>query len=1009
MKPSNMKCIFYDIESLDNVFTLCHFSHENNALYVYYLCDDDGINPTESDFHQIIETIVSKNKNINASCKDGHCDIYLRDLRSEEANDELAMLFGLSDAMYINNPKCENSYDSRFRIVCDTDTDIYDESIHHYLAGYNSQNYDTTMLSLYLYESYNNGKKPDGNGTIFKLTTAKRMRSYNDALFTDQFKKNMPSFLTYDWNPSTKSYVKGSYNSDKALIRKNMLMSGRHLDIARLNEKQQHVGLKRLLGMLGYQILESDKLHGDKTHIETKEELFELLAYNASDVINLFWLSLEPIYQGQFALKKGLLKSYPELIYEKRADAYAPNIAPWMVRKDRLTIDSSSAQFATKTLCPYGHLTDIEAVSFLYPAAEKAKELGIPQVDVLEETRKFFYANFHQPELRARFDVIYNYYANIRGKNFNDSKNYAEDFKDNPIRLIPHELKKMPKVNLCLPYFDKNGNPTSCFVTFSTGGIHGAEYNKTLYEDDHAKYEKAVARLQEVQAMYPEPTELKKAKKVTLSDGVTYNASEFLKSGSTMKQADWKIIKEPVLFIVDNKGNYKLHKRYVYTSADPANHEDFTSYYPNLLRMMMAFYNEGLGEDRYANIFFQKQDYGFLMKPKNANLSPENAEKYRHLREGTGLEIEPLLISNAERALYDILRDGTKLILNSASGAGDTAFESNIRMNNQIISMRIIGQLFSWRIGQAQAIAGAKVTSTNTDGLYSVLEATLNNQILERESNTIGVEIEPEPIYLISKDSNNRLEYDENSGKIVSASGGSIGCRKGPNPTKSLSHPAILDWATAEYLLEAGRSTNGLSLSAPFSERLGMEILLRSKDEFKGVKWLIMMQNVLASSPGSITYIFGLTPGDTHVRPHIMQHYNRVFIMKNNTPDTLYLRAAVARKITPAMQKKRRTDGTPAQVFEPLPFSVLNANGVSRPPAGTDVTAKKVTNIEEDWNMYVCNKDLYTLSDDELRFIEDNIDLEKYLILMRNSFTSNWKNHLPGEEFDDTESEEETA
>ena len=39
-------------------------------------------------------------------------------------------------------------------------------------------------------------------------------------------------------------------------------------------------------------------------------------------------------------------------------------------------------------------------------------------------------------------------------------------------------------------------------------------------------------------------------------------------------------------------------------------------YYPNLLRMMMAFFNKGLGYDRYAEIFDQKQEYGKKMKDK---------------------------------------------------------------------------------------------------------------------------------------------------------------------------------------------------------------------------------------------------------------------------------------------------------------------------------------------------------------------------------------------------------
>ena len=40
-------------------------------------------------------------------------------------------------------------------------------------------------------------------------------------------------------------------------------------------------------------------------------------------------------------------------------------------------------------------------------------------------------------------------------------------------------------------------------------------------------------------------------------------------------------------------GSFSLDARYTYTSFDLTNHEDFTSYYPNMLRMMDAFFNEG--------------------------------------------------------------------------------------------------------------------------------------------------------------------------------------------------------------------------------------------------------------------------------------------------------------------------------------------------------------------------------------------------------------------------------
>jgi ADP-heptose:LPS heptosyltransferase len=176
-------------------------------------------------------------------------------------------------------------------------------------------------------------------------------------------------------------------------------------------------------------------------------------------------------------------------------------------------------------------------------------------------------------------------------------------------------------------------------------------------------------------ATYPDPLDLKKAKTVTMPDGRVEKATKFLKSGSTLKESFYKDIPNPPeLFKAKEKttkkgekikGSYALNNKYVFTSGDLTNHEDFTSYYPNMLRMLDAFYNEGLGYDRYAEIFDDKQKYGDLMKDKT--------------------------YSEAERGDFSLLREGTKLILNSASGAADANYDTPIRMNNMIMSMRIIG------------------------------------------------------------------------------------------------------------------------------------------------------------------------------------------------------------------------------------------------------------------------------------------------------------------------------
>ena len=966
-----MYCVFYDIESLANVFTICFFNPGklqsgekaeskvfDGRVTLYYLIDDPDLAFEQNDDAirvKLHDRILDKNSNFRGEFK-------MYDLREKKSCDLLAKAIGVSDqGDNFSDPSFVDKMKNAFRPVCDTDPE-YDENIHPYLMGYNSYNYDTTMLARFFELTY----YVRGH---FKGITASEMRRFNDKLFSPEFKENMPKALRIE------GVRKRSCGEN---IRRNMMLSGRHIDVARLNEKQSKVALKRLLGMLGYQILESDKLSSGNNTIATFDELADLIAYNASDVINLCCLFLHRNYQAQFLLKKQLLETYPELIYlpkkdDEYVDTYEPGISCTNVRKDRLTIDSSSAQFATKCLCPYGHLTDMPVLSYMYPSERKAKELGIKRVNVLEETKKFFYSNFPQPELRAQFDRIYDFYKSLEGENFNSSKSYAQDYGR---AFTARKTSDFPKINGCLPYFRADGTPSTCFVVFGIGGIHGAQFNWRLYEYDVKQYEKAAADMEYVKSKYPEAVELRRNKAVIMQDGETVRPyNDFLKTGATMKKAEYRELVRPSLFSCDAKGNWKLTDRYVYTSADDTNHEDFTSYYPNMLRMMSAFWNPGLGYDRYAEIFDNKQKYGKLMKDKS--------------------------LTAEQREFYRVMREGTKLILNSASGAADTNFNSPIQMNNTILAMRIIGQLFSWRIGQAQTIAGAEIVSTNTDGLYSVLEAELNNKILERESASIGVEIEPEPLYLISKDSNNRMEMVD--GNIISASGGTLGCRKGPDPAKALAHPAIIDWALSEYLIQ-----NGAHLSETFDKEAGRKILDGALDAFNkqfdsprdaSVHALIMFQNVIASSPSTFKYKYGRQTGNDQIV--LLPHYNRTFILKEDADflGTIHLSEAAARKVDKKIVEKRKKDGHPLYSREDKDaLYILKTNGVRDSEIkDRDVITQKVSNVEQSWHVAIVNRSLYAMSDAEVKRILDSLDIEAYLFLLENAYQNSWRNMLPPE------------
>lgn len=1066
---------FYDIESLANVFSLVAytpFPDGAGTVEVFYLVDDadDGTNLADDIDHQALgRWLFAANPGLPAFPATA---VTFFDLRAEASNVRLAEIVGLSDADRVNDRAESSSYPASLRPLCDTDAE-YDPAAHPFLAGYNSTNYDTTMLALYLNEVFQATE-----GDVFRPTTAAEMRTHNDQLFSADNIEYMPRYLGWD--------------STAASIRQAMLHSGRHIDIARLNELQWKVPLKGLLGLLGRQIKESDRLSHDTTLTEL-DDLYELLAYNVSDCLGLAQLFEEPTYSSTFDLKAGLLAEYPETVYEKDYRTGKPAIDPSRVRRNRLTIDSTSAKFVGLILSPYGKLEDIPTVSFKYPATSVAEEQGIEQVDVLDQCQRFFEdevapdraTNPDQAEAHRQFMDVVAYYRSIEGENFNDSDEYRRVHGDREAKV----LKEIPRLPNNLPYFDAAGRPTSCFATFSTGGIHGAEADMKAYAADKLAYAEAENMLLRAQSTFPDPLDFRAAAKrqhelLTLPDGSRVTKSLVISgkkwrkskkgddvqneqlalaqeqvtdpeellatqrpkaeelnvvlptgevllgkavlakhtiSGATYRQVP--ATRQPGLFVENKKKpgdrSTRLDAKYARTSVGHVIHEDFSSYYPNLLRNMRAFWNPDLGEDRYAKIFFDKEHYGKQMKAPG--IGPE------------------------EKTRLNTLRNGTKLILNSASGAGDTTFgNSPIRMNNTIISMRIIGQLFSWRIGQAQTLAGARIISTNTDGLYSVVDtsgapgafdAEANNRVLAEQQAAIGIEIEPEPMFLISKDSNNRLELvppDEDKAaaddrvdhapvdpvagwEIDAAGGGTLACHAGPTPAKKLAHPAVTDFTLARYL-QTVAARGERALSEPFDPELGRKILQEAIDLDNPVKTLMLCQNIITASRGSITYPFAVDPLDRDdepaldqdlvlANPQALQMVNRVFVVEHGTPGARSLLSARARVVNADSKDRRRELGEAPVRREKEALAILrahgwaadrlelgSADGLALIPEDRDVVAQRISGIDPSWSMVVRNDDLYTLDAQVLDDLIASLDLEVYLGMLDAMFSKNWKN-----------------
>lgn len=1015
---------FYDIESLKDVFTLANYQALNNHLEIYYLLSNKDFIIDEGAAKQ---EIYNKNKNFNGT-------IALYDLHLPESNIRLAKTFGLTDAKQINDADNPSSYPDVFRIICDTD-EGYDPKKYPYLMGYNSEKYDTTILTYYLYETFNldpnhsytdinktirlsneeteniqkvihafdlqNRTKTilpaplnhaiygkgvfdiDPNGGLFQYKTigpndypipVKRgdsvltisppdpseIRKFNNELFDERFQNFMPNRLkqiNFDSEPS--------WYDPKWKIRQNMLFSGRHLDVMNLNETSR-IGLKRILGMLGHQILESDKLTDQNATLKSVEDFYDLIAYNASDVINLEVVFYEKEYKSKFDLKKQFLKDYPDLIYQEDPGTYRPKISPKFVDNKRCRIDSTSASITSTALSPYGQLKDLEFVSYEYPEKSIAEHYGIKPFNVLQFIKDFFYNTFSDPTIRSQFDRIYNYYKSIEGKNFNDGDYYKEIWGE-------HEAIKqtdIPDADTNLFFYNKDGTPSSCYAKFSIGGIHGAETNIKRIEKEQKELQDLKDDLAYAQSIFETPEACREAKSIIMPNGEEKPWSYFLKSGSTLKKASWKttdrLEKMYQIFRKENASKtISLNKRYVYTSSEAVIHEDFSSYYPLLLANMNAFYNEGLGHDRYRVFYDNKQKYGEMQK------DPKYSEE--------------------EQAMYKLIREGTKLILNSATGAGAAAHEKKIKMDNRIISMRLIGQMFAWYIGQAQTLAGARIVSINTDGLYSTLDEETNNRILDEAKKIINVDIEPEPMYLISKDSNSRIELSTDLKTVFGASGGTLASHKKPNITKSLNHPAIIDWLLREYLIALVKEKRGLEEN--FDEKLGKQLFQKAKDEMASVKFLIMCQNIVSSSPKSMTYVFFT---DKNGNQFPTQHYNRIFYMNPKVENTYYAQMATAKVVLPATLKKReREDERPIQ-HDPIAEKILSFHGLTpeKIPMDREFSIKKIPHVGEDWPVYIENRSLYQLDENELNKIIDNLNIDNYMTLLKQVYEENWKNNM---------------
>lgn len=901
---------------------------------------------------------------------------------------------GLIEAMIDNNnhdyPAMKNMMDDaktvakQLEIANHFDPDFTKDGNLGLRLGYNSQNYDMTVLAYMMHElqehkftaygPHDNSVDKIPNDKITNAVTASKLRDFNNLLFSE-FKNNMSQGLSSNLaDPYEKNY------RDAYAIRQQWLHTNRYIDVAKLNEKLSKIGLKRLSGVLGFPIIESnlldentstidDRPDKDGNQISALERLAELIAYNLSDAINTQRLFEQSLYQSNYKVKSNLLKQYPQLIFEKNPKTGKPYTSGFNhVRRDRIIADATSAKFIENVIAPYDELVDNECISFMYPSERKAKELGIQQFNVLDDSMKW--AQEHN--LQEAFQPIYDYYKKYEHTNAN-----------------PKLDNKYPKTsdidlsNMNNKYFyrDAEGNPTASLTVFTIGGIHGAEVKLDVLNQDIENAEKLISYQHELEEMFGSPEAAYSYKlddinpetgkkyrlgesPITMSDGTIVTAKSLLKSSSTSKKAVWKDIKMPTLY--DNTG---IRDKYRYTSHGPAHHEDFSSYYPALLSNLEVFYDAKNHVDVYNQIYLGR------------------------------LGLKKQLKLESDKLMWNALNEkqtAFKLLLNAASGAADPKspnMNNKIRKNNAIVSMRIIGQLFSWRIGQAQALQGARLPSVNTDGLYVMgIDAETNKRTLDEVVQGMLIKVDPEEVdRFVSKDTNNRLEVYTDGRPITpanvtdfAAKGGKLTSYNGPSIMNTLDHPAAIDHALGDYL---GYIDNAVDL--PFDRNIGRDILSSIFTDYPIDEALRFFQWIIASSPATPRIAFAQTlhvnEDGTYDRLDVqgLQRYNRVFLTKPADPSriqTLQLASAAKAKSKKAIDEYSPDRNLATQIL-------INANALpnqnSEEPKIPRIS--KISGMPELQNVTIDNRDILEIVESD---IINNLDTEAYIDLLEKAFNT---------------------
>lgn len=1105
--------LFFDIEIRGNFFVCSQYYPKTNKLIVSYL-EQTPTKRNPNAQSTIMQSVINNGPNDFKIIPNKHSEQVLKDkiiktahtYKNSEISFEnlgtrngilsfatrygyMAKLNTTPSSLYnfTASDHQQRRKQTHFPIIFDTDHN-YHVNTHGLRIGYNSQNYDQTMLAFYLGDALTN--------YLYAVATSETKNEQRKALYEALFRPtdtqddedlaladavSMCQFNKRVFDPKTK-YMNNAldetgYKTHKNsnLIYRLWKISNRFIDVSNMNPKK--ISLKRCAMAMGLKIEESNTNRSPNEPLNSLNEIAEVVAYNANDVYITMKVLELGLYSNRFEQNKQLLKEFPYLIYQQNQKSallsvhqYDQNVKhiDWIksedtIRPDRLTINDTSTKFVENVIAPYKNtkIQDNKTLNLTYPDAQIAKQRNqegtLPRLfhghprNVLDYIQDMLNRDYQTispvlaQQVQRQYDKIKAYYRQFIGKNFNSEV----ESPDHPAV----DLNKMPKsvlVRYITPdgvYHDSNNIGLASYAVISAGGAHGVEVRQAPFQKDYEEYQNKLRLVNDtvnalnnltsdqyhelfeddqhdhlpqkvttktlgdvISKIHPSDT-WKNVKQLPIIGNPAYVYQDLLPKSVSRSKCHLAKIKEPQLF-----DGSKVKDKYSYTSSDPSNHEDFDSYYPSLISNLAIFRNVD------GNDVFTEDLYHPRLKLKKV----AKGKVKTHMVNGIETEY-----TESEVAAADLRQLSMKLLINAASGGGDASFSSKIKCNNKMIAMRIIGQLFCWYIGQTLALHGARVPSTNTDGLYTMnIDKNINDQLVNNCAKQLLLKIGPEYLNLfVSKDANNRLETNKKF--VGSARGGSLTSWQGPSPSNSIAHPAIVDYVLAQYLAFEDDAVNH-NFDKEKARNYLMDFI-KNPPKFYGqppltdADILRFLQFPTVSKPGSWSYIFKINihkNENGEQKFEVLNPTNRVFLVKpsKNHPEEDYTMSQTGLQTLQVKQANKRLDDKSMShsgvIFkdiinqDPIAKNVMIANTSSenytenllnKPYIGSaakivadrprDVTIKKISGFPKDHPALIYNEDLHEISHDEyLSLINERIDYDAYIDLVQTSFDKQWKN-----------------